>query len=188
MWFTLADRTILHLICVWNAFCSDVRGRSHMQQICVLFPATLCCSTWSRCHSFHYAQCVCDVKDKAMISAVRGSCFLSHCPPPTPHLWNVSKTSESSQEWDRREEERSSSRVMTADPRAVCVYLFMCSCFCRESFKWVVYKQIQSSFIFLRFIFHSKPVWLTRWTFLKNTMDIIMDSSHLMKVNGDWCC
>ncbi len=151
MWIVLADRTTLHLICVWNAFCSDVRGRSHMQQICVLFPATLCCSTWSRCHSFHYAQCVCDVKDKAMISAVRGSRFLSNCPPPTPHLWNVSKTSESCQEWDRR------------------VFFIL------------------SSFIFLRFFTHSKPVWLTIWTFLKNTMDTIMDSSHLMKVNGDWC-
>lgn len=51
------------------------------------------------------------------------------------------------------EEERSSSRVMTADPRAVCVYLFMCACLCRESFKRVVYKKIQSSFIFLRFFF-----------------------------------
>lgn len=101
----VVERTILHLICVWNAFCrqpSDVHGRSHMQQICVLSPATPCCSTWSRCHSFHYAQCACDVKDKAMISAVRSSRFLSRCPPPTPHLGNVSKTSESSRELNRR--------------------------------------------------------------------------------------
>lgn len=39
------------------------------------------------------------------------------------------------------EEERSSSRVMVADPRAVCVYLFMCACLCRGSFKGVVYKK-----------------------------------------------